>query len=59
MPRSRKTISEAQKRIILERYNTGDGMLRIGMDMNHNVGVIRRVLVDAGKKIRHVGRPVK
>lgn len=57
MPRLRKEVSEAQKRIILEDYAKGDGMLKIGDKLNHNVVVIRRVLIEEGVVIRHVGRP--
>lgn len=59
MARKRKEVSEAQRRMIRQRYEDGDGMLQIGNDLMHNVGVIRRVLTEQGVEIRPVGRPYK
>jgi hypothetical protein len=59
MPRARKEVSEAQRNKIRDSYEQGIGMLRIGTNLGHNVGVIRRVLVELGFEIRPVGRPTK
>ena len=59
MARKKKDVSEAQVRIIREMYDDGTGMLRISKKVGHNVGVIRRVLTEAGYEIRPVGRPIE
>jgi hypothetical protein len=59
MARKRKEVSAAQVRIIREHYDLGEGMLRISKLVGHNVGVVRRVLTEAGYEIRPVGRPIE
>jgi hypothetical protein len=61
MPRKKKEVSQAQVRIIREAYETvpPTGMLKISKLVGHNVGVIRRVLIEAGYEIRPVGRPIE
>jgi hypothetical protein len=59
MPRPTKEVSLAQRSKIVARYSEGWGLLTISKDIGHNVGVIRRVLVEEGLTIRHVGRPAK
>ena len=59
MARKKKDVSEAQVRIIREMYDDSIGMLRISKKVGHNVGVIRRVLTEAGYEIRPVGRPIE
>lgn len=59
MPKPRKDVSAAQRRGIVSRYQDGDGMKQIGDDLSHNVGVIRRILIEEGQTIRLRGRPHK
>lgn len=59
MARQRKQISEAQRRIILERYDAGEGMTIIGATWGHCTSTIRRLLIENGRTVRPVGHPKK
>lgn len=59
MGRKRKEVSAAQQKKIEKLYAEGWGLLTISKTLGHNVGVIRRVVVAIGLKIRGRGRPRK
>jgi hypothetical protein len=60
MPKPKKVLAPGQERKIAEQYAQGgpeNGLLAIARKFGHSVGVIRRVLTDAGVSIRTRGRP--
>ena len=59
MARSKKTVTENQRRSIVAQDAQGKGLKEIGDGLETSVGVIRRVLADSGVEIRGRGRPCK
>ena len=58
MARPETKVSANQVRSIVAKYSNGAGFVALSKEFEYSIPVIRRVLVDAGVKIRKRGRPV-
>lgn len=59
MGRPRTKVGSNQIRSLAAKYNKGVGLVALAEEFELSVPVIRRVLNEAGAKIRGRGRPVK
>jgi len=57
MAKPKKIFTAAQERAIVEKYRSGDGLLRLSDVYYCCTAVIRRILVEQGAPIRKRGRP--
>lgn len=57
MARPKVVVSSNHARSIVARYKKGTGLVALAGEFKLSIPVIRRVLVDAGTKIRGRGRP--
>lgn len=57
MSRPQTKVTANQKRSIVAQYNKGVGLVAIAEAVKLGVQIVRRVLVEAGVKIRGKGRP--
>ncbi len=59
MGRTPTTVKSNQTRSIVAKYAKGAGLVALATEFEIGVGVVRRVLIEAGETIRGRGRPAK